>query len=325
MPKKIPLVISAIGLLVFIIAVTWYQIALLTPASKTSQTIEFEIKEGAATRVIANDLRSKGIIKSTTVFLFYIKSRNLSLQAGFYTIDPSKNIPAIADIIGRGKVSERKVTIPEGWRNEQIAQLLASRGIVNYEDFMASAAGKQGRLFPDSYRVALKTTAPDIVLKMEKNFDRRIKEAGLSKISDADLILASIVEREAKKDEDRPKMAGVYQNRLNINMALEADPGTQYSVDTSNISQLSPDKIVNYEFWKPITSTQNKTFESPYNMYRHRGLPPTPIANPGIKSIKAAIEPEKHNFFFFFNLNDGTTIYSKTRDEHDANRRKYDV
>lgn len=323
--SKIISVVAIIVGLIAVIAVIWYRTELIKPASKNSQAFAFEIKEGTASKIIANNLKEAGVIRSPLLFLTYVKLQGVALQAGFYTLDPQQSIIDIVSVIAKGKVSEYQVTIPEGWRSEQIAQLLEKEKIVSFEDFMKAAKGKEGRLFPDTYRLGLKITPEDIVAKMEKNYDRRLKDAGLTNVSDADLVLASIVEREAKHDEDRSKMAGVYKNRLAINMALEADPGTQYGIDSDAFLKLRVDELTSYEFWKPITSGQNKNFESPYNIYRHRGLPPTPIANPGIKSIKAALNPEKHNFYFFFNLEDGTTIYSKTRQEHDTNRKKYGI
>lgn len=323
--KKITLVISTIIALLIVIAITWYRIGLVTPSTKQSQAIQFEIPQGTPSKTIANELKKQNIINSPGIFLFYIKLNGITLQSGLYTLDPSKPMTVIADNIGTGKVSDYQITIPEGWRAEQIAQVLAKQKIVSYQQFMEAAQGKEGKLFPDTYRLSVKTSADQIVAKLEKNFERRLKEAGIEKLSNDNLIIASIVEHEAKKDEDRPKMAGVYKNRLALGMPLEADPTVQYAVDSSTVAQLDSSAVLDYEFWKPITAEQNKNFESLYNTYRHKGLPPGPIANPGLKAIKAAVNPEKHNFFYFFNLNDGTTIYSKTRDEHDANRRKHGV
>jgi len=314
----------AAGLLVAVFVV-WFgaqTLLLAKPLAKEIKTEVIDIKPGTSSLAVARELKTKGLIRSAIHFVLYQKLTGSELVAGIYYLSPSQTPREIFRTIAKGKVSEYRLTIPEGWRTEQIGQLLEARNIVTAASFAEAAKGKEGTLFPDTYRLSLGVSAAEIVEKMTANFAKRTE--GL-KLTDKNLIIASIVEREAKHDEDRPKMAGVYMNRLKIGMALEADPGTQYAVDTSTVAQLDSQELLSYQFWKPITSKQNKTFESPYNTYRKAGLPPGPICNPGIKSIQAALNPEKHNFFFFFNLVDGTTIYSKTREEHDANRRKYGV
>lgn len=312
-------------MLVFIVLATWYRLELVSPAQKISTPVSFEIKEGEPSKKIANQLNQAGLVHSPLVFLFYVKTNAITLQAGFYSLNKNQSIISITQKIGGGKVSEYKITIPEGWRIEQIGQLLHGKKIVGYSEFIEVAKDKEGHLFPDTYRFSVEATAKDIVAKMEQNFSRRLSKANIGNLSQQDLIIASIVEREAKHDEDRPKMAGVIKNRLAIGMRLEVDPTVQYGKDSQLIANLGADGLINYEFWKAISGVDTKTIDSPYNTYRHAGLPPTPIANPGIKSIHAAVNPEKHNFYFFFNLPDGTTIYSKTREEHDANRRKYGI
>jgi len=138
---------------------------------------------------------------------------------------------------------------------------------------------------------------------MQSNFTERTKDYQPSK---DDIILASIVEREAKNDEDRAKIAGVFINRLEKNMYLGADPTIQYAKGD----------------WELLTSKDLK-IDSPYNTYINKGLPPTPICNPGLESIKAVKNPEKNGWYYFFHLQDGTTIFSKDAAEHDANKAKY--
>lgn len=303
----------------------WYGVLLaLTsrPISREIKTEVIDIKPGSSRWQTAQELKDKRLIRSAPHFWLNLKLTGRSIQAGIYYLSPSLSGREIMRLIAKGEVSEYRITIPEGWRAEQIAQLLEARNIVTAAAFNDAAQGKEGTLFPDTYRLSLGISGAEIVEKMTANFAKRTE--GLA-LTNEKLIIASIVEREAKHDEDRPKMAGVYANRLRLGMALEADPTVQYALDTQRLKDLTPEGLKNVRFWQPPTSNQNKNFESPYNTYRKKGLPPGPICNPGIKSIQAAQSPEKHDYFFFFNLSDGTTIYSKTRDEHDANRKQYGV
>ncbi|MFY9484679.1 MAG: endolytic transglycosylase MltG [Patescibacteria group bacterium] len=307
------------------LAVVWYVLltALMArPVSGEIKTEVLDIKPGSSSWQTAKELKRKRLIRSSAQFWFNLKLTGRAVQAGIYYLSPSQSGREIMRVIAKGEVSEYRITIPEGWRIEQIGQLLESRNIVTAAPFNQAAQGKEGKLFPDTYRLSLGISAAEIVEKMTANFAKRIE--GL-KLTNEHLIIASIVEREAKHDEDRPKMAGVYSNRLKIGMALEADPTVQYALDTQRLKDSTPQGLKTFKFWQPPTADQNKNFESLYNTYRHKGLPPGPICNPGLKSIQAALNPEKHDYYFFFNLQDGSTIYSKTRDEHDANRKKYGV
>lgn len=304
-------------------AVIWYGIGLLLASKPLSSEISTEVvdvRTGSSMWFVLRSLKSKSLIRQPFVSLVYLKLTGRTLQAGVYYLSPSQSEREILRIISKGEVSEHRITIPEGWRIEQIAQLLENRDIVKNSALLEAANGKEGKLFPDTYQFSLGVSAGEIVEKMMKNFEKRTE--GL-KVSDDQLIIASIIEREAKHDEDRAKMAGVYANRLRIGMPLEADPTVQYALDTERLKSLTAQKLKEFKFWQAPTGQQNKNFESPFNTYRHKGLPPGPICNPGIKSIKAALRTEQHDFYFFFNLRDGTTIYSKTQEEHDMNKAKF--
>lgn len=314
-------------------AVIWYGIGLLLatkPFSNEIKTEVVDVRTGTSMWFVLRSLKSKSLIRQPFWSLLYLKLNGRTLQAGVYYLSPSQSTREILRIISSGKVSEHRITIPEGWRIEQIAQLLENRNIVKSSALIEAAMGKEGRLFPDTYQFSLGVSAGEIVEKMMKNFEKRTE--GL-KVSDDKLIIASIIEREAKHDEDRAKMAGVYANRLQIGMPLEADPTVQYALDTERLKSLTApasaeasagrQKLKEFKFWQAPTADQNKNFESSFNTYRRKGLPASPICNPGLASIKAAINPEQHDFYFFFNLPDGATIYSKTREEHEANRARY--
>lgn len=264
---------------------------------KAGRDVQVVIKQGEGTREISQNLKKEKLIGSAWVFDIFIYSQHWLLQTGVYHINLEMCLIDIAKIIHEGKVEEYLVTIPEGWRATQIDAMLAEKGIIKKNEFLKVAAANEGYLFPDTYRLPLQSSATAIRDMMLANFKK--KTAGL-KISSQTIILASIVEREAKFDEDRAKIAAVYLNRLNIEMRLEADPTIQYGKGD----------------WEPITKDDYKNFQSVYNTYLHAGLPPGPICNPGLKSIQAVLAPEKSQNFYFFHTADGHAVFSRTYQGH---------
>lgn len=302
---KKSILIAVIIILTVAIAGIWYiYFNLKVPMGKSGENQFFEVIEGQGTMEIAENLKEKGFIRSPWFFAIYVNLKNASLLPGIYYLRQNMTLNEIIEPISQGNVQEYKITIPEGWRITQIAQYLTNNKIVTYADFLQAAEGKEGYLFPDTYRIAIQSTAVEIVKKMEENFTERTKDL---KVNKEDLILASIVEREAKKNEDRAKITGVYLNRLDKGMKLEADPTVQYAKGN----------------WDAPSVKDLQSVNSAYNTYLYKGLPPGPICNPGLKSIEAAVKPEKNGYYYFFHLKDGSTIFSKTAEEHQANREKY--
>jgi len=205
-----------------------------------------------------------------------------------------------------------KITIIEGKRREEIAAQLATAGICGYDDFMAASQNLEGALFPDTYRFFANASAADVVAVMNQDYQTRTR--GLSVTRDQ-LILASIVEREALNDTDRPIIAGVYENRLQAGMFLGSDPTVQYAKD-SQIYALSVTPQT-FKFWQPITQADYTSVVSPYNTYLNKGLPAGPLANPGLKSIEAAQNPGTTDALYFLYKN-GQLLLSTTLQEHEA-------
>lgn len=219
------------------------------------------------------------------------------------------------------KRSDISITFIEGTRREEMALILDQKGICKYDAFMGNTTNLEGYLFPDTYRFYENTPASEVVTKMLTNFQDKIKTLNVTPSKDQ-LILASIVEREAALDEDRSSIAGVYQNRLNINMKLDADPTVQYArdnnklgIDESTVADFGT--VSGYKFWTPINQSDYKGVISPYNTYLQNNLPPTPICNPGLKSIRAAVAPAEHGYLYFFTRNK-KAIFSKTLEEHEG-------
>jgi UPF0755 protein len=301
--KKTILIIVGILVLAGCLFALYLYWAIKLPVSDNTDNVVVEIVENDSTIEIAYTLKQQHLIKSPLVFRYYSLLSDKNIMPGIYYFHQNMNMDEILDILGEGRISEKRVTIPEGWRREQIAELLASAGIVDKDDFISHTKDLEGYLFPDTYQFGMDNVLLEVINKFINNFNTQTADLNLS---DDDVILASIVEREARHDTDRHKIAGVYTNRLNIGMKLDADPTVQYvngNWDPPKVSDLRIDSL--------------------YNTYIYRGLPPSAICNPGLKSIHAVLSPQQHDYYFFFNLRDGTTIYSKTYQEHKANIEKY--
>lgn len=210
------------------------------------------------------------------------------------------------------KRTDVSITIREGLRREEIAELLEKNTICTAADFLSLTTTKEGSLFPDTYRFFPNTPALEVVKTLTQQFQ---KKAGALELTEKQLILASIVEREApNSDSERSLIAGVYTNRLAIGMKLDADPTVQYARDSASMATNSK-----FSFWKPITQENYSNIISPYNTYLQPGLPPGPIANPGQKSLLAARNPAKHSYLYFLHKN-GKLLLATTFEEHLRNQ-----
>ena len=297
--KKIIGLVLGLFLLVVIIYPVWT--VYFRHAGKTAS---IEIITGDSTRAIGENLKQKKVISSSLLFSWYVYSKHSLLQTGVYDIESDMTLPQIVTMLVEGKSKEFLVTIPEGWRVTQIDALLADRKIIKAGEFTKVASSDEGYLFPDTYKIPLDAKPEDIRDLMTTNFKKQTEE---KKVDNQAIIIASIVEREAKFDDDRAKIAGVYLSRLDIGMRLEADPTIQYGKGS----------------WDAIKLSDYKNFISPYNTYLIDGLPPSPICNPGLESILAVANPVKDGSLFFFHKTDGYAVYSKTMAEHEANLQKY--
>jgi len=300
--KKIIITILVVLLALVIGAFSYYFYSLNHKTRGEAQ--EFIVRQGQSTREIAENLANEKIISSALVFEIYAKLKGELIQIGVYKLSSSQSIKEILAILGSGKSSEYLVTIPEGWRVTQIDKELAQKGVITAGDLLKIASADEGYLFPDTYRLMPKTPAAEVRQMMLDNFQK--KTEGLT-ITREEVILASIVEREAKFDEDRPKIARVYFNRQDMGMKLEADPTVQYAKGS----------------WDPIKTSDYHNISSLYNTYLYPGLPPGPICNPGLKSIQAVLHPEKNGWLYFFHKTDGHAVFSATLEEHEENLKKY--
>ncbi|OGH16451.1 MAG: hypothetical protein A3C30_04645 [Candidatus Levybacteria bacterium RIFCSPHIGHO2_02_FULL_40_18] len=285
------------------------------PANLSDKSTKiFVIQKGESIREVGSSLKREGLIKDPVVFFLYIKlyGQDRKIQAGDYRLSSSMTLAAVIDELGHGKL-DRWITIPEGYRAEEIADVL-EKNIPSYDESWREELNKnEGYLFPDTYLIPRDADIDMVISTMKNNFNHKIQEAGLT-LTDQNLsrtiILASLIEREAKINEEKPLIAGVISNRLKRGMALDIDATIQYVKG-------SPDK-----WWPQITSSDYKSADSLYNTYLYSGLPPGPIANPGIEAIKAAQNPQSHSYYFY--IHSGGKIYpAKTIEEHQKNIQKY--
>ncbi len=316
---------------------------LTAAAGKDATPIDFKIESGEGLGAIANRLQSQGLIKDPDLFKRYLQYNGLDagIEAGDFQLNQTMNIPQIAQALQEGRVAEVSVRIPQGQRIEEIADALAAQVPISATEFLAlmkdasawksqfsflndlpAGASLNGYVFPDTYGIPKdKLSAREIIATALRNFDKQVTkqmrtdlQAQGRTLFDA-IRLASIVEREAAVEAERPTIAGVYFNRLNDGIALDADPTVQYALGNTRDPKT---------WWPQITQDDYQGVDSPYNLYRNPGLTPGPIDNPALASIKAAIYPEKHNYYYFRAScsQDGTHVFARTLEEQIANECK---
>lgn len=289
------------------------------------QKVVFSIEPYQTGSQIAKNLKEKDIIASELWFRALLKATGnaSNLKVGKYTLN--KNISseeALWILLNQNGDEVFKLTIIEGYRAEEIAEQLSKYNITDAHEFLrlVKEQNLEGYLFPSTYNFVENMTPQRVINIMTLEFDNQTKNLLTDfvcpqDLSKEDLIaLASIVEREAVNDQERPKIAKVYLNRLEIGKRLQADPTVQYALGY-NIRQ---DK-----YWKKNITLRDLTIKSPYNTYRNTGLPPGPICNPGVKSIEAVLNPEPNFRALYFVADiDGSHIFSETYHQHLKNIKK---
>jgi UPF0755 protein len=316
--KKFSFLIVLLLLIVGGIAAWW--VTVTAPVDISNKTMKhFVIKEGQGIREIANRLKTEGLINDSVSFFLLVKQLGLEgkIQAGEFYLSPSMNAANIARALQVGTFDTR-VTIPEGKRAEEVADTLQKQLPSYQASWRAVLNHNEGYLFPDTYAFAKDATIESIVAKMRNNFTQKyqsIKKTNSTKLTQEELvIIASLVEREARFSEDRPLVASVILNRFAIGMALNIDATVQYASGTAN------------EWWPKLTdSAKNIMPDSSYNTYTHPGLPPTPISNPGIESLIAVLEAPETDYLYYVSDKTGHNHYAKTLQEHNVNIEKYQV
>ena len=312
----------------------------MAPTKASDEEVRILIEPGTSSAGIANILEENGLIRSAFVFRYYLRMNNEGsrFQAGEYSMKPGMELDEMISMLNNGEtvaLPMLKFTIPEGLTIEQIADKLEAEEIVEREAFLQAILESEfeseyiaqipdhpgfkykleGYLFPETYEMPLESTEQDIAQRMIAELDRklqqlpddwpqRLDELGLS--MHEVLTIASLIEREAAVAAERPLISSVIHNRLAKGMQLQIDATVQYALDE----------------YKDVLLTVDTQVDSPYNTYIITGLPPGPIASPGIDSIRAALYPEETNYLFYVTKKDGSKehFFAETHNEHLRNK-----
>jgi len=316
-----------------------YKNQLTQPAGDDPSPVTFVVEAGETPTSIAKRLKEMGLITDAGLFVRLVSYTGTAnkIQAGTFRLRATMTMGEIVTALQHARQEEITVTIPEGLRAEEIASLLAQKGLVDANRFMAlvragvasypALAGRppgatlEGYLFPDTYRVVPGQTNAESMIDLllgtfERRFDENLrKEAAQRGLSIFQVVtLASIVEREAVVPAERPVIAGVFLNRWRDNTVLNADPTIQYALGYQADAGT---------WWKKPLSLDDLQLDSPYNTYIHPGLPPGPICNPGLASLKAVVTAPPTDYYYFVARGDGTHVFARTLEEHQANVEKY--
>ncbi len=313
------------------------------PPTTAPEPVIASVEGGQGVQEIADMLEEAGVIDSAIQFrvMVALLGYDKTLQAGEYEFDPDTPALKVVYRMRRGIISPRFVTVIEGWRMEEIADALDDQGVISREDFLdAAVAGNfdfdflrslrpatslEGYLFPATYFYRRTDGAEEIVQQMLEAMDKNLTPDLRSQASDRGmtvhdvLVLASIIEREARVPEDRPIMAQVFLKRLRLGIPLEADPTVQYALAQD------PNSVAESGYWKTALTDEDLEVDSLYNTYRFRGLPPAPIAASRLDSILAVIQPADTNFLYFVATGDedGSHAFAETLEEHERNIEEY--
>lgn len=340
MKRKLKKSVKIFFVLLLILIVTpvasyQYYFAMLKSVNPTSEeSVSIEIPMGTSLRKAASILKENKLIKNERIFLIYAKMNDLeNIKSGQYDFSQKDDVDFILNQMNSGsKPIGEKVTIPEGFERMNIAKQLSLAGLANVDVFMDLTEHKEnfveefpflnglditsleGYLYPDTYYISKDMDEKAIIRMMLKRFSEIYEENRIGEMAAAQnmslnelITMASVVEREAVLNEERALIAGVFYNRLRMDMPLQSCATVQYILKER----------------KPILSLEDTKIDSLYNTYLYKGLPPTPIASPGVLSIQAAINPMQTEYVYFVAKGDGGHEFSKTYDEHLKAKKKY--
>lgn len=318
MKKKLPVLF----VILFIIAATyllWWNQA-VKPIDPTNNTpVTFTISTGENARSIAERLQQESLIRSSVAFFLLARFTGFgnNIQAGQFILTPSMDMESIANNLTHGTIDVR-ITVPEGWRSEEVALKLAQELSIPESEFLRVA--REGYMFPDTYLIPKDASATAVTDIMFENFksktvkfdENRLKKRG---ISTKDLvIIASLVERESKFDDDRPLVASVILNRLKLGMKLDIDATVQYALGYQQKEK---------SWWKKELTIDDLGIKSPYNTYKNQGLPPSPISNPGLAALEAVYNAPETDYLYYVSDNTGKIHLASDIEGHNINISRY--
>jgi UPF0755 protein len=332
--KRVLLALGAVVVVAVALGLVWLLLGAEKPYKGYAAAEQFvEIPAGAGPAAIGRRLQNAGIVRDELSFRIALwrSGQARRLQAGEYRFDRPMSAREVIDKLVRGEVFLKPVTFPEGLTVRQMSGLYERAGMGPAADFTRAAQkgslvhdldpgarDLEGYLFPDTYTLPRKATADDLVARMVTTFrdtltPELIDRAAARGLSLRELVtLASLVEKETARAEERPLVAAVYSNRLKIGMGMQCDPTVIYALEragryTGNLTR------------------EDLRFDSPYNTYRYAGLPPGPIASPGKASLEAAAAPADVPYLYFVSRNDGSHVFAATLEEHNRNVFEYQI
>ena len=328
--KAIP---AAIGIVLFLGWAGWRSLTapVATKGDAAAKPVKFTVEPGVSGNQIGAELAREGLIESLDGWKIWTKFKQIGdssgeFKAGTYLVSPQESLSEIASKIWSGKIMQLEFTIPEGWSTMQMGEYFESQGYFSAEEFADAVTTipdeqypwlppdlpiLEGFLYPDTYKISSdRATNPEAIVNIMLNHFEQVAlpvyEAAQTDMSLLEWVtLSSIVEKEAVVGDERTLIAGVFTARLDRGMRLESDPTVEYGLGIRQTAD------------QPLTYAQVRT-PSPYNTYRNAGLTPTPIASPGIASLKATLNPESTDYLFFVARYDGTHVFSETLSEHEA-------
>ncbi|HLD28305.1 MAG TPA: endolytic transglycosylase MltG [Patescibacteria group bacterium] len=329
--------IKSIIILIIILAIiltVYFLLTISSPAGQESNLIYFRVESGQSVNEISANLKDQNLINNKLIFETYIwlKKSETKVLAGTHKLSSNMTVREVVETLTTGGSidNEQTIIIIEGWRASEMGQYLESQRLVKKQEFIdatkisnwqdkydflvdLSISTVEGFLFPDTYRIFTDATAGDIVDKMLGTFDQKLTSQMRSDIVSQGksiyeiIIMASIIEREARTDEDKKMVADVFWKRIVLGMPLQSDATVNYATGKSLL------RPTNYDL----------EVDSPYNTYKYAGLPLGPISNPGLMAIEAAIYPKSNDYLFFLMDQYGQTHYASTFSGHQENVRKY--
>ena len=291
----------------------------LSPANPADRKfLAFTVEKGSGLKEIASKLETTGFIKNRIIFFLYARLYRFEskIQAGNFRLSPSMTAQEIAQSLTHG-ILDVRITVPEGKRATEIAEILREK-ISTYDFTWPNILiANEGYLFPDTYDFSPDTDIKTIVGRMTDNFNQQYSKIDTknSKLTKSQIvILASLIEREAITDSERPIIAGILINRLNAGIPLQVDATIQYAKGKNPLTG---------KWWEPVTIEEYKSVVSNYNTYLFAGLPPGPISNPGLQALRAAAAPADTDYLYYLHDKNGIIRYAKTAREHNTNVKMY--
>jgi UPF0755 protein len=332
-PPRLGLILISL----LVLGVIWRSWQILSAPLEREANVQYEVRisPGQGVGDIARQLEQRKIIRHRWSFLFWswVTRASAHLQAGTYLFSPAESPRQILEKIrkGQAEANEIRITFPEGFTLQQMAERLAAVGLFSAEEFKEQAGvdrwrerfifltgvppgrSLEGFLFPDTYRFFRDAKPEEVIRKMLSTFEKRV---GVDLVAEAKrrgrkwyevVIMASIIEREVRSSDDMAMIADILWRRLDKEIPLQADATVRYITGD----------------WENPLTVEQLNISSPYNTRRVRGLPPGPISNPGLRAIEAAVRPQPNDYLYYLSTPDGKTIYSRTLEEHNAAKAKY--